>query len=226
MRILVTILIGISFLGCNKESDLSPIEGDFDFYPMEIGQYRTYWVEEIKFSLLDPDTSRYMLREVIADSIMNGNGVVKYLINRYVAVDSINFELDSVWSVHKIAQSVIVTENNVPYVKLIQPVNLSVNWNGNAFNTLTDRTYYFQSAGEVENVRVDLSSTELIDVIIEDIPANLVNQDERRETFAKGIGLVQKDYVTLGFCTLDCNSAGEIQSGRILRQWLFEYGNL
>ncbi|MFY0605358.1 MAG: hypothetical protein JXR10_01505 [Cyclobacteriaceae bacterium] len=226
MRFFIAILIGCSMIGCDQERDLPLISASPDYYPIEIGQFRTYWVEEVTFSLLDPDTSRYLLREVIADSLINPEGVVRYLIHRYVADDSITFKLDSVWSVYKTGQSVVVTENNIPFVKLIQPVDRSRTWDGNAFNRLSSLTYYFQESTIHPNVTVDLTSRDLIDVILEDIPANLVNQDERRETYAAGIGLVQKDYVTLGFCTLDCRAAGEIQSGRVLRQWLVEYGNL
>jgi len=223
--LLLNMALCLLLLSCNQESDLVLGEDQTNYYPLTVGQYRTYYTEEIRFSLLDPDTSFYYLKEVIDDSIITIDGSVKYLINRYVSSDNVSFDLDSVWAVQKLERAIVVTENNIPFVKLIEPVKSTETWDGNAYNTLSEVTYYYQTTGALfDGIANEITSLDLIDVIIEDIPVNLVNQDERRETYAMDVGLVQKDYISLEFCTLDCGEVGEIQSGRILKQWLIEYG--
>ncbi|WP_421895072.1 hypothetical protein [Marinoscillum sp.] len=218
------ILIFLTFLlACDEEpSDIS-IEPGYDFFPVKMGQYRTYWVEEVNFGAFGGDTSRYFLSEVISDSLISGDGTVKYLVERSKSTDSITWKLDSIWTVHRFKDIMIVTENNVPYAKMAFPVIAGNRWDGNAFNAQPEKMYYYQAISQLTHLE-STGASDFVQVIIEDIEENLVNQDERSETYAKGIGLVEKDYVTLQFCSANCGELGEIQSGRILKQNLVGYG--
>jgi hypothetical protein len=145
MRRIFILFLSVLGMSCSEEmSDISLDQG-YDFLPLEIGQFRLYDVEEIVYAVFEPDTSQYYLKEVIADSLVSGDGTVRYLINRYTGVDSANLTLDSVWSVRKLENSAVFTENNRDYVKLVFPVEAGKTWDGNAYNTLEVQNYNYVS---------------------------------------------------------------------------------
>ena len=223
--ILVLAVLGMS---CSEEmSDISLDQG-YDFLPLEIGQFRLYEVEEIVYAVFEPDTSNYYLKEVITDSLVSGDGSVRYLINRYTGVDSTNLSLDSVWSVRRSTYSAVFTENNRDFVKLTFPVKAGKTWDGNAFNSLETQNYYYKSEGPFQWNGGVIAAENTIRLVLQDVEQNLVNQDERSEVYLRNVGLVVKDYTQLSFCTVNCeekgSEVGEIEKGRILRQELIRYG--
>lgn len=209
-------------MACRDQmSDLQTDQG-FDFFPVSIGQVRSYEVLEIHFQSGIGDTMTYFLREALFDSIISEDGTVTYLIARAVSNDTVTWESDSVWSVRKSADQVVVTENNVAFVKLTFPVKAGNFWDGNAANVRSIHTWRFEETGPFELLGSIVDGEEAIRVVMEDIPENIVNRDERSEVYVKGIGLVEKNYITLNFET-QTGSVGQISNGRILMQRLTGY---
>lgn len=223
MRYVLIVLAALCMFSCNEAKEIEPTSLGYDFYPIAIGQYRIYEVEEIEYKLIGFDTSYYQLRETIFDSLLSGDQT-KYLIRRDKRDTALeDWETDSVWSVTQTSNYLSVTENNVPFMKLTFPVQLGREWNGNSLNTRFETTYYYE---ELFEALIDtITVADHIRLIIEDVAQNIVSQDERSEVYARGIGLVQKDYLTLQFCTVNCGELGEIQGGRFLSQVLVEAGN-
>ena len=210
-------------LSCNETKEVGPENLGYDYYPIELGQYRIYEVEEINYKLIGFDTSHYQLRETIIDSIKSEDQT-NYLIRRDkrdTAIDE--WETDSVWTFTQTDRYLAITENNVPFIKLTFPVSSGKEWDGNSLNSKSERFYYYQA---MDSTIVDsIAQDDHIRMIIEDIPRNVVNQDERSEVYIKGLGLVHKYYTTLQFCTTNCDELGQILSGRFLDQLLIEAGN-
>ncbi len=214
--------------GCSEEiSDLS-LDPGYDFLPLQVGNFWTYEVEEITYEVFEPDTSTYLLKEVISDSIVAPGGAVKYLISRYKGDSVSSLVLDSVWAVRVTERAAIFTEHNKDYVKLSFPVAADVSWDGNAYNTLESTDFYYQNVNDYMWNGETYPAADAIRVIISDVEQNLVNQDERSEVYLRTIGLVEKDYIQLSFCTVNCedkgSDIGEIEKGKILKQKLIAYG--
>lgn len=216
------IFIGI-LTACGDSEEPMAFDSGYDYYPTSSGAERIYDVEEINFDLFGPDTSRYFLREYISDSILSDQVSITYVLKREKRTSELEeWESDSLWSVRKTESYVIVTENNLPLVKLSFPVSEGRTWDGNAFNSLQEEGYRYETVSQ-ESVDSLFTSNEVIRVVISDVEKNLVSQDQRSEVYAKGIGLVEKNYIAINFCTVDCDSVGQVQSGRILNQVLVEY---
>lgn len=215
--------VAISLLSCNETKVLDPNTLGYDFYPINVGQYRIYDVEEIIYEAIGFDTSIYQLRETIFDSIPSSDQIT-YLLRRDKRDNAQQeWEADSVWTVTKTTNFLSINENNIPFLKLTFPVGIDREWNGNSLNARNEITYYYQA---LQNSLIDsLDVNDHIRVIIEDIPKNIVNQDLRSEVYARGVGLVSKDYLTLNYCTAGCTDLGEIESGRSLKQTLIEIGH-
>ena len=206
---------------CNSADD-EFVEQDFgyDYFPLEIGNYREYRVLEVNFLAAGPDTSRFLLREEITDSIVSGDQIV-YTLERSVRPDAMaEWTLDSIWTARVTAREAVQVENNIPLVKIQFPVEEGRTWDGNAFNTMGEFRY------ESQLVSSDTLSDVVLRVIINDIPENIVLKDERSEYYARGIGLIYRDFETLNFCTVDCSNNPDIISGRVLNQQLTGFGSV
>ncbi len=211
---------------CGENIDPVSPANDAAYYPTEIGLYRTYLVSEIDYQISGFDTANYYLRETLVDSFSTG-GQLTYLLQREIAVDStFDWEADSLWLLRIEVGRIILVQNNIPAVLLSLPVKEDSRWDRNAFNTRPANDQYYAQASP-EELLTDgsiVSGTELIKVIISDIPQNIVNQNEQWEVYGKEIGLIEKKSIILDFCTVDCDSSGQIESGRFLSQHLIDYG--
>ncbi|MEO9873160.1 hypothetical protein [Ekhidna sp.] len=221
---MLILLLALLNTSCNETKEIGPETLGYDFYPINLGEYRVYDVEEINYLIVGFDTSVYQLRETIFDSIAS-NDQTTYLLRRDVRLNETDeWRSDSVWSVTQTSNFLSITENNIPFIKLTFPVSEGREWNGNSLNTRSSVTYYYQP---VNNLVIDsLSNDDHIRVIIEDIEENVTGVDLRSEIYVQGIGLVEKDYVTQKKCTESAcgTDLGEIIAGRSLKQVLIEIG--
>lgn len=220
----IALLYVLGINACNESKDISLDDLGSDYYPLEIGRYSIYDVEEIRYLIAGFDTSTYQLREIIIDTLQNQNQTI-YILRREIRTNaSQRWESDSLWTVTKTNTYLSITENSIPFIKLTFPVNTSREWDGNSLNARSSLIYYYQPLTEA--LLDTIASEDHVRVIIEDIEENITGVDLRSEVYAKGIGLVQKDYLTQERCTAsDCGSdLGEVIGGRSLKQTLIEIG--
>lgn len=217
-------LLIMMLASCNESQIVDPSTLGYDYYPVEVGQYRIYDIEEIQFRITGFDTAVYQLRETIFDSIVSVDQTT-YLIRRDIRMTELDeWESDSIWTVTPTNLYVAVAENNIPFIKLTFPVRVGSEWDGNSLNARGSQTYYYETVSESQ-----VESVPLVDqmrVIIEDIPENTTGIDLRSEIYARNIGLVEKNYLTQVKCTSgSCgDDFGEVEGGRSLKQVLIEYG--
>ncbi|MEP4533952.1 MAG: hypothetical protein ABJ004_12765 [Cyclobacteriaceae bacterium] len=212
-------------VSCDGSEEPDPTDLGYDFYPINPAAYRIYQVDEIKYDLLGPDTTNYQIRETISDSLMSESGIVSYVLKREKRTDSSDvWQTDSLWTLRKDQSAVVITENNVPVIKLSFPVVDGKVWDGNALNIKPSQSFYYEIPESLIELYTLIEAERLVKVISADLEPNLVNQDQRFDVYASEIGLIEKNYITLNFCTANCESVGEVQSGRILNQYLIEYG--
>ena len=216
---------------CEEVESPSPVASGTGFYPLEIGNYWIYEVQEIQIKAIETDSLNYQLRERITDSLVSDLGVVTYLINRDVRNSPEElWSLDSVWTVRNTGNSLVVTENNIPLIKLIFPVEAGQSWNGNAFNNLGNVSFTSSDVTS-EELPLGYDSLESIGFIrttLSDLESPITGTDVRFEIYGNGIGLIEKDYTQITLCTSDnnCDVLGDTIGGRILSQVLIEYGTL
>lgn len=219
------ILFGLALVcvsACNESKEVGPETIGYDFYPINVGESRVYNMFEIQYLVKGFDTSTYQLRETIFDSIPS-NDQVTYLLKREIrSNENDKWENDSTWSVTRQVNYLSITENNIPFIKLTFPVKDKVSWDGNSLNSRNQSTYSYQA---VDSAVIDsLKPKDHIRVIIENIEENVTGLDLRSETYAKGIGLVSKDYFTQSKCTASScgEDLGKVIAGRLLRQTLIK----
>ncbi|XOV95060.1 MAG: hypothetical protein ACFHWX_10185 [Bacteroidota bacterium] len=204
---------------CEDQFQAQVTDFGYDYFPLEVGSYKIYEVMMVTFDAQGPDTSRYQLKTTITES----SGGDYYLLRRETRSDEgEEWNISDVWTLRRDQYIAVATEENLPLVKMTFPVVINRQWNGNALNVLGVGNYQFVEASSA--IYDDLiGDAGKIQVQIADVPQNLVNQDQRFEVYAKGVGLVEKNYIILNFCTSNCGS-NEVDSGIIIEQVLIAYG--
>ena len=208
----------------------APRPAGTDYYPLTIDQYAIYCVEDIRYSLRNgPDTNRFELREQVADSLLGAGGEIIYSLERYIrASPDESWHLDSVWTARKNEQRVVVVENNIPFVKLVFPFQEKLQWDGNAMNSRPSLTYTLSSTDSTLRREIGSAWSSLMNdsrTVVQRRLETLVNDSVLTETYGPGVGLIYKKSRILQYCAdEDCIGQHHIESGRVYRQTLMEYG--
>ncbi|MFT6971873.1 MAG: hypothetical protein ACJAXX_002448 [Roseivirga sp.] len=233
----IILLFFISFLlfsACTKSDELIPApdqnRGVAYFYA-ENNKYREYNVREIRFTAVGlSDTSIYQLREEVRESFINNLGEESRVIYRLTRPNStINWQLDSVWSVRLERDRAVSVENNIPIVKMVFPVITNRTWDANMYNTQDVDQFKILNFGLVTSLAVndDLETTRTLTVIQEDDGDGITFRDFRREIYADSIGLISKLYNVVKICSRpECVGLGLIESGRFYRETIVAHGFL
>ncbi|MBT1703471.1 hypothetical protein [Chryseosolibacter indicus] len=219
-------LIPFFLSACGSDETDSQPEKGFDYYPLTKGFYQIYDVEETKYSeVADPETLLYQLKHEVVDSFANDAAGITYVVYRekredegkpWVYVDT--------WSVRVNGNDIIVSEGNVPFVKLAVPLKKGRKWDGNKYNNLEPDQYEINSIEKTYEVGDEVfQEVAVVEQEFEDDP--IVYTDLREEAYAKSVGLVYREITQLHYCTDEfCLNDQIIESGVRLKQTIREYG--
>jgi hypothetical protein len=221
--------IGVIFLylglvGCNKTLEPDDKRLGYVYFPLEIGNYVVYAVEEKNYTILDSNRVFYQLKEVVADTFTNLSGQKQFVLERYRRNNELeNWRIDSVWSALRTGSQAIKFENNIPYIKLVFPVERNSSWNGNAYNDKGERTFRISEFRRSRRYG-DIQLPNTVKVLMGN-DSSLVTQVKREEIFAENIGLVFMERINVRFKSDAVNlGKGLIESGKIEKFTIIESG--
>lgn len=221
-------IVVILLAGCSAET-LESADANIgnDYFPLNVGSYRIYDVKSIEYIYSgDNDTSLYYLKEVVADTFTNLEGNEAFRIERLVS-ESIDgeWEIDSVWTATNDLSQAIVFENNLPYIKLVFPVEEDKEWDGNSMSALEEDLYVMQDVNRSYTVSDTLTFDQTVTVVQEEENDNLIYSENRSEVYAKDVGLIYKEHILLNYCSeTDCIGQYIIETGTDYRMELVAYG--
>ncbi|RAU83334.1 hypothetical protein [Pontibacter arcticus] len=211
MRKLFLFLVLLVAFGCkDKNEEVVPMDNGYAYYPLEVGQYRIYSITNTFYRNNIPETSRFQMREVVADSFQDQTNTLAYKIVRSIRTnENSDWVNDSVMVVTKSDSRVILTKDNTKYIKLIFPVNNNVTWIGDAYNThiinedpfpKNKEPYTYSNVGE--QFTIEGHTFENTATVVQGKPAynNVVKYDDRKEVYAKGIGRVYRLFNRIVYC--------------------------
>jgi len=225
MRLAIIVLVFI-ILSCENtiENPLLNPQEDWDFFPATYGYVRTYEVTLISYKGSTNDTSTYQLREQVYDSIAKNGEPIVYLLKRSKKFpEQSEFITDSIWPMRRNDRYISVSENGNNLIKLVFPITNGREWDGNRLmnRPLAKYEYRLNFSNALEgNYDFLPGNPDLVWVQIANIPRNIVSQNQQYEVYGKGVGLIEKKSVVLEFCTVNCESTGQINTGTILTQKL------
>ncbi|MCP4459867.1 MAG: hypothetical protein GY816_17870 [Cytophagales bacterium] len=211
----------LMMFSCTKESETLPLGQDY--FPIAIGDYRMYDVTETTYVDKVETIETYQLRESFYDLIESGNETTFLMRIERRETDQDNWLSVENIAILQTASNLEYKEQNMTFVKMSFPVIVNRVWDGNAQNQDFEQLYHYEELGSSDYT---FENSDHIKVIISDLPANIVAQDERFETYAQDVGLVERNFIEIGFCTVNCDGEVNIpEDGRILIQRLIEYGS-
>lgn len=225
----LSLLLIFGLVACNET--LAPTDsscGASGFYPLTIGYFISYEVTEIQHSeLAEDDTINYQIKEVLADTFTDLSAQQAYRIERFRRDnESQTWALDSVWTVRNEGLRLVKVESNVPYVKLICPLEEELSWDGNLFNGLAPETYVVQDLQQGYQVD-DNFFDQTVTVVQKADTASLLSRNYRIEVFAQDIGLVYKKNENFRYCDDaddPCFGQDSVIGGVFYEQKLLDFG--
>ncbi len=222
----IIIILIISVSSCDSSSIETTPDIGKDYFPMKTGAYQIYDINEIIYTLGDPDTFIYQLKTVVIDSFMNTESTYTYVIHRSVRNDeSEPWTYKDTWSSRLVNGLGIESEENIDFVKLVFPFQVGMKWNGNTFNTLGEELYELQSS-ESKTVN-NITFTDCLNIKQIDNEDFIVDLDQRYESYAKNVGLISSEKTHLFYCTdtdQGCIGKQIVNKGVIYKQTITEYG--
>ncbi|MBC5773329.1 hypothetical protein H8S95_04570 [Pontibacter sp. KCTC 32443] len=236
-KLLCWFVLAFVVVSCD-ESDVTPdpVARGLNFYPLEVGDYKIYDVTDIHYQNNKPTETRFQMREWVADSFLDQTNTLTYKIIRSVRPNAESVWVDdSVMVVTKNNSSVILTKDNTKYVKLVFPVKNGKTWEADAFNNNyvnDDEREKHTYAGLDQPYTLDELVYDSTVTVIQGEPLNtVINFDDRKEVYARGIGKIYRLFNRKVFDTCDteeCPDEGEdyILDGHERHEVLIEYGKL
>ncbi|MBW8051894.1 MAG: hypothetical protein FVQ77_16465 [Cytophagales bacterium] len=201
------LLLVIIFSGC-KPSKVDPAQVDlgYNYFPLAIGDSIIYDVLTIDYSSLGGfiDTQNYQLLEVTADTFIDNESDIAWRLERFSRPDSsANWPLDpdSVWTTKVTSYQAIKVESNIPYIKLIFPVENGVIWDGNALNTIETKEgeeYRIRDLGLADTIGNNIFNNTL--KVIQPFITSQIGKYERSEVYARNQGLIYKESILVDYC--------------------------
>jgi len=219
------LLLLIAILACT-ESTVTPDPNrlGLNYFPLEVGSFRVYDVEEINYTVLAVDTFNYQLREIVSRKAVDITGDSVFIIYRESRSDELEaWQLDSVWTARLTGTAAVMVENNVSFLKMVFPIRNDSTWDGNSLNVKSPEFYRYDTFFP-DTVLNDTTYMDLVKVIQSDQGEDFLGRDDRMEIYVQDIGLLIKESVVLKFCQMDCAEEKEIEAGRIWRQTLTSHG--
>jgi len=191
------LVLMLMMVSCQKENTNEVLPSRVNAYwPLEVGRSISYQVSQINIdSDIDiNDTLNYQIKEFV-ESVLEENDVyTSYRIERFYRTDSTkDWRILNVWQVKAFARHIRKTEENVDFIKLVTPVKLDEEWNGNAYNTNSTQTYRIE---KIEPAAWPMGTYETVWVNQED-KSSLIDKHFEEEQYAIGIGMVSKTQINV-----------------------------
>ena len=231
------IIVLFSLMSCETSPELIADTG-LEYFPLKVGAYQIYSVDETQISQAIEQKFSYELRYQVLDSSVNLEGGYSYTIERQKRQNpNLPWKILDAWTSRVADRQAIVKEGNTSYVKITFPAMDGLEWDGNSFNDLggdqscgenKDRpcdAYSIESLGKEFVVADRMTFPETLTIVQSESMDLIVKQDVRKEVYAKGIGLIYKESVILEYCsTNDCKGDQKVDKGLKYKQVIKEYG--
>lgn len=217
----------LSLAACG-EDETKPVS-DADYFPLRKGFYQIYNASETKyFNIGDSQSRTFQLKTEVVDSFVNQEGGYTYTVHRSERdTPSGDWIFTDIWSVRMTPANVVVSEENMPYIRIAFPAVTNRVWDGNALNSLEADEYVLAATGKKYQLETGEEVGPYIQIVQEDAYDSILFMDRRQEIYVRGIGLVKQDYTVIEYCSTqgECDLGTKvIDNGRIYVQTLIEYG--
>jgi hypothetical protein len=212
-NLLTCIIISLLLLSCKKQ-DASPSTISMaEYYPQVIGKYITYALDSTVYVKLNTvkEVHSYVVKDIVDATFKDNMGQDVFRIRRMMrnTVDTTIWSDNATFLVTQNARTSEFTENNLRFIKMINPVKEFSAWQGNSFIETGDDflsffegwEYFYEEVGLPYAVNGKNFEETVTVNQIDDVDGDPTNKNSRyqirygKEVYAKGLGLVYKEFL-------------------------------
>jgi len=184
----------------------------YEYFPIDT---TSYWIYQTDRTIIDDNGNTIInetefVREAITEAFLNGSGDTIYRIERSIGETQAGpFFTSDIWTAEKTVNAAFRTEENLEFVKMVYPINVGSQWEGNNFDELIDVNVADESVkvykdwGDYEctakGISLIVNGVEYKDVLTI-LQGDFSSDIERRyavEHYAPEVGLIKKEMIIL-----------------------------
>ena len=227
----VFFFLGIAAMvsACNSTDDKA-VDTGLKYFPLTVGSFWIYDVSEVTFDTLAQNKiETYQEKYEVAEGYENElkeTVFVMHVSKRNTDNDPWNYA--QTWSAKvSLLNEIIVSEENIPYIKLLIPVKEGLTWKGNKYNTIeSDRNNGRVDEFSINDFKEPFENFTTTITVYESDDLNFVYKDVRYSVYAEDIGLVYRKNNYVEYCDdIDCFGLYLRKHERTKIQTLKEYVN-
>ncbi len=208
-------LIVSLLVGCNKVNQNLNITSVNELFPLQVGKVFLYRLDSTVFINfgVSKEIHSYVIKDSIESSFIDATGNTSYRIYRYIT-DTLQakpwqFLVTNIATINN--GKIEYIENNLRFIKLVDPVSSNKTWKGNIYinTTLGVSPYYYfddwnyryeKIAEPFTCIKQKFDTTYTVLQSDEQTPAVFdasTFNDKRysKEIYAKGVGLIYKEFL-------------------------------
>jgi hypothetical protein len=233
---LLSLVFSICIISCKKELadvQLAPLT---NYYSLQVGNSYTYRLDSTVYLAFGTSiaTVSYMAKDSVVSTYNDNTGRTVFLVYRYLTDTLMKapFAYSSAYSILPTRNTIEVTDaNNIHFINLVQPITAGTTWLGNAYidtkSLTTDLAYMDSWNYTYQNINapftvlkgsIDSTITVLgIDETRPDDspfdPQYFKQRDYAEEVYAKGVGLIYKEFTHWVWQPSDNINPGHYEDG-------------
>jgi len=239
----------VSFIFSCDEKEEFTSESLSEYIPLGVGKYITYRLDSTVFTSFGRVTEihRYQVRHLIEAAITDNLGRPSYRVVRYLSdsTGSTPWLASGTYFITPLTDQVEVIEDNLRFIKMHMPIRDGFNWKGNRYlpldpygplynfsndDNMEDWDFSYDGSSSSFSYRgynyADVYSIEEADesynVPITD-PTAYAAQSRAVEKYAKGIGLVYREYELWEYQPNPGGAGGPYKTGFGIRMWMIAH---
>ena len=224
LRFLIS-FVAVAAISCNSSDEDPTFDSGKDYFPLKKGNFQIYDVVSIEYTLGVPETLRYELKILTTDSFPNSEGSYTHVLYRSKRNEgATEFSYLDTWSARMDSRDVVMNEENTAFLKIKLPVSKGDEWDGNLYNAQVEDAYLMEEVGAAFAANGQ-TYEDCIVVNQNDNQDFVVTLDQRKEVYARHVGLIYKEVRILNYCTVgSCLGQQQVESGVIFTQTIKSYG--
>jgi len=192
------IALGCFILSCKKDKEVLVADIGYEYFPSKVGSFVIYQVDSLYYNDFTStiDTFQFQIKEKIAENFIDLSKRPTQRIERFYRKNSTEgWVIKDVWFANITNNTAEKVEENIRFVKIVFPLKVEEEWDGNRFNNLGKQNYVLTKLNE--SFTLGSLNFDSIIQVFQAADSNLIEKKIAYEIYAKNVGLVYKKNLSI-----------------------------